>query len=86
MAFKWKFFAILGQPFHSHGHDTTLGARRLREIAARDPTGQPVAGLNYRVRAVTDPTTLMAIARQEKPMLVLADLESTRNDILQGYR
>lgn len=37
--------------------------------------------LNYRVRAVTDSTTLMAIARQEKPMLVLADLESTRNDI-----
>ncbi len=39
--------------------------------------------LNYRVRAVTDSTTLMAIARQEKPMLVLADLESTRNDICQ---
>jgi CheY-like chemotaxis protein len=37
--------------------------------------------LNYRVRAVTDSTTLIAIARQEKPMLVLADLESTRNDI-----
>jgi len=37
--------------------------------------------LNYRVRAVTDSNTLMAIARQEKPMLVLADLESTRNDI-----
>jgi PleD family two-component response regulator len=37
--------------------------------------------LNYRVRAVTDSTTLVAIARQEKPMLVLADLESTKNDI-----
>jgi len=37
--------------------------------------------LNYRVRAVTDSNTLVAIARQEKPMLVLADLESTRNDI-----
>lgn len=37
--------------------------------------------LNYRVRAVTDANTLMACARQEKPMLVLADLESTRNDI-----
>jgi PleD family two-component response regulator len=40
--------------------------------------------LNYRVRAVTDSTTLMAIARQEKPMLVLADLESTRNDICKA--
>jgi CheY-like chemotaxis protein len=37
--------------------------------------------LNYRVRAVTDSNTLVACARQEKPMLVLADLESTRNDI-----
>jgi CheY-like chemotaxis protein len=32
--------------------------------------------LNYRVRAVTDPGTLLACARQEKPMLVLADLEA----------
>jgi PleD family two-component response regulator len=37
--------------------------------------------LNYRVRAVTDSNTLVACARQEKPMLVLADLESSRNDI-----
>jgi len=37
--------------------------------------------LNYRVRAVTDSNTLLAIARQEKPMLVLADLESSRADI-----
>ena len=39
--------------------------------------------LNYRVRAVTDSTTLLTIARQEMPMLVLADLESTRSDICQ---
>ena len=37
--------------------------------------------LNYRVRAVTESTTLVTIARQEMPMLVLADLESSRNDI-----
>ena len=37
--------------------------------------------LSYRVRAVTDPATLLACAQQEKPMLVLADLESTRSDI-----
>ena len=36
---------------------------------------------NYRVRAVTDPDALVPCARQEKPMLVLADLTSTRNDI-----
>lgn len=37
--------------------------------------------LHYRVRAITDSNTLLACARQEKPLLVLADLESTRNDI-----
>jgi PleD family two-component response regulator len=37
--------------------------------------------LNYRVRAVTEPSSLLACAQQEKPMLVLADLESTRSDI-----
>lgn len=37
--------------------------------------------LNYRVRAVTDCNTLAACARQEKPMLVLADLESSRADV-----
>jgi PleD family two-component response regulator len=37
--------------------------------------------LNYRVRAVTDSNTLVACAQQEKPMLVVADLESSRNDI-----
>ena len=37
--------------------------------------------LNYRVRAVTDSNNLVNVARQEKPMLVLADLESTKSDI-----
>ena len=37
--------------------------------------------LNYRVRALTDPKSLVSVAQQEKPMLVLADLESTKNDI-----
>jgi CheY-like chemotaxis protein len=40
--------------------------------------------LSYRVRAVNDPTTLLACAQQEKPMLVLADLESSRNDICKA--
>src|ERR1700754_1556840 len=37
--------------------------------------------LNYRVRAVMDSHTLLACAQQEKPMLGIADLESTRNDV-----
>jgi len=34
--------------------------------------------LGYRVQAVADAGTLAACAEQEKPLLVLADLESTR--------
>ena len=37
--------------------------------------------LNYRVRAVTDSNTLVTCAQQEKPMLVVADLESSRSDV-----
>ena len=37
--------------------------------------------LNYRVRAVTDSNNLVNVARQEKPMLVLADLESSKSDV-----
>jgi CheY-like chemotaxis protein len=37
--------------------------------------------LKYRVQAVTEPSTLVECAEQSKPMLVLADLESSRNDV-----
>jgi CheY-like chemotaxis protein len=37
--------------------------------------------LKYRVRAVTDAGVLVECARQEKPMVVLADLNSTRQDV-----
>ena len=35
--------------------------------------------LRYRTQAVTDPGALVACARQEKPMVVLADLVSDRD-------
>lgn len=37
--------------------------------------------LNYRVEALTDADGLEACAQQAKPMLVLADLESSRNNV-----
>jgi CheY-like chemotaxis protein len=42
--------------------------------------------LNYRVRAITDVKTLAAAVRQEKPMLVLADLSSSRDDVCAAIR
>ena len=37
--------------------------------------------LNYRVQAITDAARLLECAEQAKPLLVLADLESTRDDV-----
>ncbi|MFO1476788.1 MAG: hypothetical protein U1F98_09065 [Verrucomicrobiota bacterium] len=37
--------------------------------------------LKYRVRALTDAASLPDVARQERPMVVFADLTSTREDI-----
>lgn len=37
--------------------------------------------LNYRVQAIADAERLVECAEQAKPMLVLADLESTRNNV-----
>jgi CheY-like chemotaxis protein len=37
--------------------------------------------LNYRVQAIADAGKLIECAEQAKPMLVLADLESTRNNV-----
>ncbi len=37
--------------------------------------------LNYRVQAISDAAILVECAEQARPMLVFADLESTRNNI-----
>ena len=37
--------------------------------------------LNYRVQVIADAERLVECAEQAKPMLVLADLESTRNNV-----
>ena len=37
--------------------------------------------LNYRVQAISDASMLVECAEQARPMLVFADLESTRNNI-----
>jgi CheY-like chemotaxis protein len=37
--------------------------------------------LNYRVQTITDAAKLVECAEQDKPMLVLADLASSRNNV-----
>lgn len=39
--------------------------------------------LKYRVKAITDASTLVECARQEKPLIILADVFSSRGDICQ---
>lgn len=40
--------------------------------------------LDYRVVTVMDPSDLAAVARRERPMLVVADLTSRRGDVLDA--
>jgi CheY-like chemotaxis protein len=40
--------------------------------------------LKYRVQALTDPDALVSCARQEKPMVVFVDLQSSRLDVSQA--
>jgi CheY-like chemotaxis protein len=40
--------------------------------------------MNYRVQTVSDAALLLECAEQAKPMVVLADLESTRNNVCQA--
>jgi len=42
--------------------------------------------LNYRVEVVADPALLDKSAEQSKPLLVLADLESTRDNVCAALR
>ena len=42
--------------------------------------------LNYRVQTIADADRLVECAEQAKPMLVLADLESTRNNVCAALR
>lgn len=42
--------------------------------------------LNYRVWAIADVKTLSGAVRQEKPMLVLADLSSSRDEVCAAIR
>ena len=40
--------------------------------------------LNYRVQTIADPELLVECAEQAKPLLVLADLESTRSNVSEA--
>src|SRR3974390_2294259 len=42
--------------------------------------------LKYRVQNLTDPSQLVECAKEMKPMLVLADLDSTNNNICAALR
>lgn len=78
-----KFFAIFRRPFHSSAVTQPLALVVYEKLLPGTQLVNRLQDLNYRVRAVTDAQTLVMCAEQEKPMLVLADLISTRSDICQ---
>jgi CheY-like chemotaxis protein len=79
-----KFFAISSQPFHSLPMTQPLALVVYEKLLPGTQLVNRLQDLNYRVRAVMDSNTLLACARQEKPMLVVADLASSRGDVCEA--
>jgi CheY-like chemotaxis protein len=81
-----KIFAICPGAFHSLGMTQPLALVVYERLLPGSQLVNRLQDLKYRVQTVTDSTTLVAWARQEKPMLVLADLVSTHRDILEAIK
>lgn len=76
-----KFFAISPRPIHLPPMTQPLALVVYEKILPGTQLVNRLQDLHYRVQVVTDADTLVACAQQEKPMLVLADLTSSRQNV-----
>jgi CheY-like chemotaxis protein len=76
-----KIFAFCPDTFHSLSMTQPLALVVYEKLLPGTQLVNRLQDLNYRVRTVTDADTLVACAQQERPMLVLADLVSTRDNV-----
>jgi CheY-like chemotaxis protein len=76
-----KFFAISGGLFQAERMTQPLALVLYEKLLPGSQLVNRLQDLKYRVQTVTDSRMLVECAEQAKPMLVLADLESSRNDV-----
>jgi CheY-like chemotaxis protein len=74
-------FAIYCQLFQVVGMTEPLALVLYEKLLPGTQLVNRLHDLHYRVQTVTDAATLVETAQQAKPMLVLADLESSRNNV-----
>ena len=76
-----KNFAIYPRPNHLALMTQPLALVVYEKLLPGTQVVNRLQDLNYRVQTVTDAETLVACAQAETPMLVVADLTSTHQDI-----
>jgi CheY-like chemotaxis protein len=81
-----KIFAILPRTFHSWRMTQPLAFVVYERLLPGSQLVNRLQDLKYRVHAVTDVEALVPCAQQEKPMLVLADLVSSRHNVCQAIQ
>ena len=77
----WNSFAIPGPAIQTPGVTLPLAIVFYEDLMPGSQLVNRLQDLQYRVQAVTDPGELVAGAGSAGPMLILADLVSTRADI-----
>ena len=77
----WNSFAIPRAAIQTHNVTLPLAIVVYEDLMPGSQLVNRLQDLQYRVQAVTDPGELVAGAESAGPMLILADLVSTRADI-----
>jgi CheY-like chemotaxis protein len=78
---KRNRFAIYSKPFHTLHVTQPLALVLYEDLMPGSQLVNRLQDLNYRVQPVSDPNQLCDLARSDGPMVVFADLTSSRTDI-----
>jgi CheY-like chemotaxis protein len=79
-----KFFAFYLAAFHLRRMTEPLVLVLYEKLLPGTQLVNRLQDLHYRVQAVTEAETLVACARQDKPLAILADLFSTRGSVSEA--
>jgi CheY-like chemotaxis protein len=79
---KFQNVAFCGGLFHPLRVTEPLALVLYEKLLPGSQLVNRLQDLKYRVQSLTDPALLVESAEQTKPLIVLADLESTKNDVL----
>jgi CheY-like chemotaxis protein len=76
-----KFLQFPDSPFILGAMIQPLALIAYEKLLPGSQLANRLQDLKYRVQVLSEPTSLVAVARETKPMLAIVDLVSTRSDI-----